>query len=777
MSSSPLSVRAFGARFSAFAFASALLLPPAFVFAQDEGSEEAEEAGEEAAMELEDAASVEVGDIASFMEAVELYLQGKDAEGLAKLQAVIASDPDGATALAMRDAVSYDLWARLLAKGGDHETVAQDILRRARVPAKARRQDESAIRRLIDDLGSDQFTVRQKAAYTLGSDHGPFAVPYFQKLLGNPREDDHRVNAMHALSNMGHQVVTPLVQMLSSSDDYLRQNVAIVLANIGDGRAVPSLLRALGAKPGPALKVALDRSLARCGGANGKTAAQAYVDFGRALYSRDPNAVRESGTTGVFWKWNGESVQRVEAPAYLVPLLMAEDCAAVALALDATNGDASTLLIRSLFAQSLAVHSNAGGESGADGLQAGAASWVVPTMAIAKSAGRQALYAAQQQAIAENDTDVANALSAALGPIETATEFPVNSSLTEALKSSDKSVRYNAALAVAAIDPKSEFENKDQVVPALLAAAAETIRRQILVIDDVEESRNELVRALRDANYFVTWSPEGLRGLQRAITSPTIDLVIVRSNLKGTSADAVLNELSKDFRTANTPCVILSPEGKSTDDQNTFGQRAAGYVELPLKPEAWGPAVTTALGPDKNEHREWALQLATVAAERLANLAMPNSGYTFPANAAESLLRALDHPDPVRVPAIVALGRIGNPAALDALVGVTKSAEASPEARGAAARAIGEIGAASKSLPVAAVAALTAALGDSNGTVRDGAAAGLAVAPLSQTERQAVYAARRLDPAGIAGAPPVPEGESGSSSEDESADGEVEEEN
>ena len=102
-------------------------------------------------MEMEDS-SAEAGDTTVFLEAVELYLQGKDAEGLAKLQSVLASDPDGPTALAMRDAVGYDFWARLLTKGGDHETAAQDILRRARIPAKERRMDASAIRKLVAEL-------------------------------------------------------------------------------------------------------------------------------------------------------------------------------------------------------------------------------------------------------------------------------------------------------------------------------------------------------------------------------------------------------------------------------------------------------------------------------------------------------------------------------------------------------------------------------------------------------------------------------------------------
>jgi len=760
MSSSPLRRRLFplgitaAALFAAVPFAFA----PSHVFAQEEGEEEEGEG----AVELEaEEGEKPAGDTTVFMEAVELYLQGKDAEGLAKLQSVIATDPDGATALAMRDAVSYDFWARLLVKGGDHEIAAQDILRRARVPGRQRRYDESAIRKLIDQLGSDDFNVRQKAAYTLGADHGAYAVPFFQNLLANPRAGDHRVAAMRALQNMGHQVVVPLVQMMSSEDEYLKQNVSIVLGALADRRAVPSLLRAIESKPGVALKAALDRSLASCGGGGGKTAAQAYVDYARALYARDPYTIRGSNTSPVFFKWNGESVQRIDAPMYLVPLLMSEDAAASALALDPANMDAASLVVRSLVAQSLAVEANkaGGGANGDEGLQAGAANWVAPATAVAKASGRQVLYAAQQQAMAENDTDVANSLAAALGSVETPSEFPQNSSLTEALTSSDKSERYNAALAVAAIDPKNEFQNKDQVVPALLAAVAETIRRQILVIDDVETSRNELVRALREANYFVTWAPDGLRGFQRAVASPSVDLVIVRSNIRGTTADAVLNELSKDYRTANVPRMILSPEGKETDDQNLFGQRASGYIALPLKAETWGPAVTTALGEDKNEHRAWALSLATAAAERLANLALPGSGYTFPPNAAESLLRALEHPDPVRVPATVALGRLGNPAALDALVGVVNKSDASPAARGAAARAIGEIGAASKSLPAPAVAALTAALGDADATVREGAAAGLAVAPLSQADRQKVYAARRLDPSGIAGAPKPAEGE------------------
>ncbi len=721
--------------------------------------------------------------LASFVEGVSSYRAGKDEEGLKRLKEILASDPSQGEALAMREAAGYDFWARLLAKGGDHEITAKEFLRRARVESKARRNDPQAIRKLVDDLASDDFKVRQAAAYRLGSEHGAFAVPHFKPVLANPRAGDHLVNSIHALSNMGLTVVTPLVQLLSSKDEFLLQNLAVVLGNIGDSRAVPGLKRSLEANPGPALRTTLESALARCGGASGRSAAGDFVALGSAYYRLDPYALRESAGSGVFWKWDAAAATAVpvEAPPALVPYLMAEDAAANALALDPASGEASTLLVRALVAQALVTHAGSAGggeEGGASGdeLAQAAGRWAAPVLAIAKSAGCRTLYAAQQAAIADGDTDVANAISMALGAVEKPSEFPGDSSLTEALKNSDLSVRASAALAVAAIDPQGEFTNKDQVVPALLDAASETIRRQLLVIDDVETSRNEVVKALRDRNYFVTWAESGLRGLERAMTSPVIDLVVIRSNLSGgMTTDQVLAGLARDHRTEKTPRVILSPEGRSTDDQNYFGQKAAGYVSLPLVPEEFLPAVESVLGSDENPHRKWAMDLATAAAERLANLAAPGSGYAFPPNAAEALLRALVHPDPVKVPAIVALGRLGNGAALDALVAIAAdSASSSPAARGAAARSVGEIGAATGSLPTAAVDVLTSALGDADATVRDGAAAGLAVAPLSDAQRQAVYAARRLDPAGIAGGGGGPD--SGGAIEVEESDDTVDDE-
>ena len=90
--------------------------------------------------------------------------------------------------------IGYDFWAKLLVKGGDHEKAALDFLRRAKVEAKKRRDDSGAIRKLIDDLKSDDYETRRSAMYTLGSEHGPYSVPHFQTYLAEPTVGEFRIS-------------------------------------------------------------------------------------------------------------------------------------------------------------------------------------------------------------------------------------------------------------------------------------------------------------------------------------------------------------------------------------------------------------------------------------------------------------------------------------------------------------------------------------------------------------------------------------------------------
>src|SRR6185295_2312312 len=108
-------------------------------------------------------------------------------------------------------------------------------------------------------------------------------------------------------------------------------------------------------------------------------------------------------------------------------------------------------------------------------------------------------------------------------------------------------------------------------------------------------------------------------------------------------------------------------------------------------------------------------------------------------DAHEALIRSLANPDQVKVPAIRALGRLGRPEANGALIGLLNDQKSSSPVRVAAARALGEIAAATGSPNADAIQALATALGDADAAVRDGAAAGLAVAPLNPAQRAAVY--------------------------------------
>ncbi|MDF1839532.1 MAG: hypothetical protein P1V35_16810, partial [Planctomycetota bacterium] len=87
-----------------------------------------------------------------FNEGVQLLHQGRKAEALVAFQRILAADPANEAAYQLWKETDHQIWIELLVEGGDFKLVANRIMDRATKQREMSRNDEDAIRGLVDTL-------------------------------------------------------------------------------------------------------------------------------------------------------------------------------------------------------------------------------------------------------------------------------------------------------------------------------------------------------------------------------------------------------------------------------------------------------------------------------------------------------------------------------------------------------------------------------------------------------------------------------------------------
>ncbi len=608
--------------------------------------------------------------------ALDDYAAGRPEEALTKLQAYVASNPEQSEVYNVVRDVEQLLLLNAMAKGGEHERLIKYLLRHSQPPREDTARDEDAIRAAVGKaVESTDFAERHAAALSLRA-AGARAVPYLVPHLAS--EDSAIVtNAILALRQVYTDGTLPLVEALESDNPRVRAYVASVLGHIADDRARPALQRALG-DADENVRAKAQGALVGLGGAKG-SAADAYVELGRRYYSEEPGTVRAFADTMDIWRWDDGALVRYEVPAWLYGAQMAEEAAADALALDATHRGAASLLTRAILRQ----------RAEADGLAARgeeAPESLASATTLAKSLGFQAASDALADSLATGDWDVAVGaadLVAATYGRESLAGHPIGS----ALDSAEQRVRFAAAIAALKMSPPAGFPNSDKVAAIAAQAAASGAIRQVLVLDDVAETRNKLVTALGAAGFVVGGESKGFVGANRAKMAPTLDVVVLRANLgeggytvpsaRLENALLVIDELTRDARTKDMRIVVLLDEGSAERNAATkeffsskYGEQIAAYVETPLVEATVASEVEAAaekgdLGPDRERAN------ATAEAAALAFAATDVGCNTFDLSSAVGALAdavASGPTDGIRAAAVKALGNLRAGGA-DALLG------------------------------------------------------------------------------------------------------------
>lgn len=464
------------------------------------------------------------------------------------------------------------------------DDVLKDLLRRARIYQQGLRTSPEYINTLIGKLEKSEeerlVAINELAAI------GPLAVPHIIVRLIDNRQDDMRVYCRVVLSRMGYRAVTPLVAALRSSDERLLTSVIASLADIGDARALPYLVRIRDAGSSDTVKrVALNAItvVAERSHVDGLASADQLFFQEGLRYFRGDDLVRDEALANEFliWTWDDKAedvaqrLQHVRVARHAWNELMSEGLVFDGLASYPTFVAYYPLLAATYAAQDVEAQRHArlakentttvaSSEDSLDVLAARVQTLNEMHLRV-RMFGAENVYRALQTAITSDRLDVAtyllrlledrglanpddhlptvNLVEKTVQPKATSTgseaapaepTFAVEKAgavVVAALDHPDKMVRYQAAITLAKLDPNLRFVGAEKVTAVLADALGEWGMRVVLVVDADFRQRNVAREQLQSKGYRVYTAPDGFDCMLRLKETPIKDAIILSGEL------------------------------------------------------------------------------------------------------------------------------------------------------------------------------------------------------------------------------------------------------
>jgi hypothetical protein len=614
-------------------------------------------------------------------------LEQNDQEAAARaFQRVLAADPSNDQAYELwRSIEDQQVWTELLMAGGQVELATQRILELARAGRQEHRNDPAAIREALTRLvaaAADPIERREITA-NLAAHHGEYVVPLMIPALADPSGGERGVLFMNSLTQMGPTVVLPLIAALESSSSQLsvlRRNVAIVLGRIGDRRALGSLLALVDSNSDSAVTDAALQALEKIQGAGNVqrgTAVATLVAEGRAYAFEQQEVLAPYGYSDTTWRFDGQALIAVPTHPAFYALENGKRRFLAALRLDPSSAEARAglALVGSKGQIKAAAVTAAGGDVGE------MESRVQHGHLAALVAGPEALDGALQLALQQGDEAATVGLLRDLATLGQAVGTGVRQALTaEALR-----VRGEAAVAVAEAGLAGDGSAPLSEAVEVLGDCAELqVLRQVLVIDSDAGRNAAFAQAIDGLEGFrAVPATNGVQGLRLVLDVERADAILLATELSDLTADALLEQIGRRPELESAPVLLLAPAGDEVAE--AYGDRVAGVLSSP------GEVATTlvdAVGETLSAGQDLANHLAGRAAGALARLAQ--SGHAdVVAPAAPALALAAARPlDSVSIPALGALGQVGDDSGAAVAAAVAADGGRSDEARVAAAQAL-----------------------------------------------------------------------------------------
>jgi CheY-like chemotaxis protein len=469
--------------------------------------------------------------------------------------------PEAILALTESPSTGYDLIVKMV-RIPDLADLAAQILTAADEGARLKRTDGNRINMNLMRLAEgprSYFLAFKELEYS-----GEYTVPYALALMEDASKAALGRDIYRALVQIGKPVVLPLTRALATSNVKLREQIVMILGDIGYSYSTAALKALIEDPKQPdIIKAAATKAIQQYNDKEvmSTPAKMLYVDLAeKYLSGKVTVADPRRPTTDVFDWVPGKGLLYRPAPSAVV-----NDILAVRACYDALTIDPDALEAVSLWATSLMdMESKTAGKPARES-DLFLPENMPPVEFFVEALGQQHLYRVLDRAMREQNSYITVRTCRALEKIANEDflrlyEGPGNagSPLVMCLTYPDQRVRYAAAFALVGIRPTKEFNGYKRVVPALVEALNLEARKSILLVEPESDNRNRLQARLKEGGWYVVTATNGNEALSLARSMLRIDAVMISSRTKDISHGQLITQLRGDYETALTPILVLS---------------------------------------------------------------------------------------------------------------------------------------------------------------------------------------------------------------------------
>lgn len=406
-----------------------------------------------------------------------------------------------------------------------------------------------------------------------------YAMPQLFTALLDKTDLVRQAQVRRVVVEMGNQAIIPLATTLSGLEPNNQEYVTSVIGDLINPytTSLPYLYELRASSSSDRVRAAVDRAILRIGGAVNpeipvstrfETLAVDYFNENRSLTSFPGEAVQ------LLWSFDpGAGLYATPIQTEVYHEAMAMRLSERALKHESANAEALALWIAANFSRE--IQSPEGYENPAYPPSRRDATYY------AVAAGSSICERVLARAIDDRNTPLARKAIAAIEKTAGANAMVAQGVTTrrpllDAVAYPNRRVQYDAALAVGAAQPATDFPGSARIVPTLASAIRDASAKYAVVISPDTSDQQAITEVLASRGYTVLRPARSLNELGQEIAeAPGIDLVL-SMNMPGPSTDLLIQEVRSRPNLAATPVLaVLSLQGylllerKYEDDAST----------------------------------------------------------------------------------------------------------------------------------------------------------------------------------------------------------------
>ncbi len=589
--------------------------------------------------------------------------------------------------------------------------VVQQILNMTSALDRALVRDQEEVKKVVAELVAtkDRYDEWMATFEKAKNRYGWYLAPGLVALLDH-QEPGERLMAFRALATLGRDAVIPLIVAIDSPSGRVRDQIAGILARIGEPLALSSLKYLAETDKDQVVKNAALAAIGRLPNAKDVTRpAWELLAADAVIFVRGANQLPRPQYGPYVWRLEegvlvGQEVAEFQVRRMIADLLLVRAVKATktpelaAVAAFASNRAAQV----QLYADNLALAKQQGADEARVTLLQGQAAKIHELDQSVRMLGIENMAAALVRTLQEM-TEFGGAPAPAIKLINEIREFSptaggnakVVAALEAALGSLEQRVRFEASVALAALNPTLTPQTGKEAVNNLTLAIANPGVRVALLISPDQDVRAYFGGLLNEAGFMPVVVDSASRGLLEASSFPPKHVILVDRNIEDITVPAAINFVRATKGAAAVPIVVISPSAKEAESRDLY-QKPDNKVQViadQIKIEGLRTSVLDAIVKDAQDTRAEGEVYAQRGAEALLSWLTVRAPYDM--QGAKTGLAAsvqdVNRPEGVRVPVAACLGYLADKDAMKGLAVTAATKEGGPvPVRVACIRALGE---------------------------------------------------------------------------------------